>query len=87
MDIVVSAHHKCCPSRQSPKHQRQQKLDAKLCHQLERKPGTLRGRGKSSAAEKKTTEDDILRLRKRKLQLENVKRRLEIKKLRKDLEN
>ena len=56
------------------------------------KRGALSAKGKSSATDKKTTdkkttEDDILRLRKRKLQLENVKLRLEIKKLRKDLEN
>lgn len=51
------------------------------------KKGALRAKGKSSAIDTKTTEDDILRLRKRKLQLENVKLRLEIKKLRKDLEN
>ena len=51
------------------------------------KKGALSAKGKPSATDKKTTEDDILRLRKRKLQLENVKLRLEIKKLRKDLEN
>ena len=51
------------------------------------KRGALSAKVKSSATEKKTTEDYILRLRKRKLQLENVKLRLEIKKIRKDLEN
>ena len=41
-----------------------------------------KAKGKSSTA----TEEDVLRLRKRKLQLENIKLRLEIKRLRKDLE-
>ena len=48
-----------------------------------RKRDTPKAKGKSSTA----TEDDILRPRKRKLQLENMKLRLEIKRLRKDLEN
>lgn len=47
----------------------------------------LSAKGKSSTTDKKTTEDVILRLRKRKFQLENVKLRLELKKLRKDPEN
>ena len=82
MNIIVPAHHRCYPSRQSPEHQRQQKLDVKLCHQAGKR-GALSAKGKSSATDKKTTEDDILRLRKRKLQLENVKLRLEIKKTQK----
>ena len=47
------------------------------------KRGALSAKGKSSATDKKTTEDDILRLRKRKLQLDNVKLILEIKKTQK----
>ena len=43
--------------------------------------------GMCSTSDTKSTEEDILRLRKRKLQLENIKLSLEIKKLRKDLEN
>ena len=47
-----------------------------------RKRDAPKAKGKSSTA----TEDDVLRLRKRKLLLES-KLRLEIKRLRKDLEN
>ena len=48
-----------------------------------RKRDTPKAKGKLSTA----TEDDVLHLRKRKLQLENIKLRLEMKRLRKDLEN
>ena len=48
-----------------------------------RKRDAAKAKGKSSTA----TEDDVLRLRKRKLQLENIKLGLEIKRLREDLEN
>ena len=52
-----------------------------------RKRGALKAKGKSSTADNKSTEDDTSCLRKRKLQLENIKLRLEIKRLRKGLEN
>ena len=48
-----------------------------------RKRDAPKAKGKSLTA----TEDVLLRLRKKKLQLENIKLRLEIKRLRKDLEN
>ena len=48
-----------------------------------RKRDAPKAKGKSSTA----TKNDVLRLKKRKLQLENIKLRLEMKRLRKDLEN
>ena len=52
-------------------------------------PSVRKAKGISSTAHNKAAdpEDDILRLRKRKLQLENIELRLEIKRLRKDLDN
>ena len=47
----------------------------------------VKAKGKCSTSDTKSIEGDILRLRKRKLQLENIKPSLEIKKLTKDLEN
>ena len=61
----------------------QEKSDIKLCQDSVRK-----ARGISSTTHNKAAdlEDDILRLRKIKLQLENIKLRMEIKSLRKDLD-
>ena len=52
-------------------------------------PSVRKDKGISSTAHNKAAdlEDDILHLRKRKLQLENIELRLDIKKLRKDLDN
>ena len=52
-----------------------------------RKRGALKAKGKSSVATNQATEGDILHLRKRKLQLECIKLRLEIKRMKKDQGN